>query len=163
MVPSIGDMKKKSRMNVTGVPAIKSSTACTCIHILISMKTISGAAREDAQRNANVTIKRSIVTDKRRANVHAEVPNAAISIESEAGSSRRSDARRVATRARRCVVGRGRVSPAYLRSATSARATRARARSSGVECGPVPERARASASAGERCAIVPVFYRFVMH
>jgi hypothetical protein len=97
----------------------------------------------------------SLFADKSQGNVHAEVdslPN--IAIESTIGrASRRDGASSDRPDADAC-----------RRRVSTKRYIRARARhSSGMECGPVPERARASASAGERCAIVPVFYRFVMH
>lgn len=61
-----------------------------------------------------------------------------------------------------------RVSPAYLRALYSELCIeQRRSYSSDMECGPVlesvRERAGADASGREHCAIVPVFYRFVMH
>lgn len=62
-----------------------------------------------------------------------------------------------------------RVSSAYLRRALYSELCieQRRSYSSDMECGPVlesvRERAGADASGREHCAIVPVFYRFVMH
>jgi len=61
-----------------------------------------------------------------------------------------------------------RVSSAYLRALYSEQCIgQRRSYSSDMECGPVlesvRERAGAGASGREHCAIVPVFYRFVMH
>lgn len=63
-----------------------------------------------------------------------------------------------------------RVSSTYLRALYSEQCIeQRRSYSSDMECGPVLEsvreraRGRGRTSGGERCAIVPVFYRFVMH
>lgn len=61
-----------------------------------------------------------------------------------------------------------RVSSAYLRALYSEQCIeQQRSYSSDMECGPVLESVREHAGAGasgrEHCAIVPVFYRFVMH